>query len=545
MQLRGVRDHGGDRPQRAAGRGTARRGVGRRLQRHRPGTAGVPRRRRRPAAAAAQPRPCARRRLLRGRLLRARDAPRRTGAPRPAARRVRRSREIGHARPARPADAGRRGLGEPPRLSGAGAGRSQPGLGRCRLGAVRRCDGAPVGALPRAGLRADLPSPHRHLRRGPVGDRPAPIGDRRVGLPGHRSPAHRRRRPGAGGARLGRADQPRAPQGRQARRDRRDRGRPGPGAGDLGARGVLPARDRDVALDDVLEQLRAHDYHGWLVVEQDILPDPSDPGKPVSTSSSTASTCGTAACERAGSHRPGRRGPDGERAPCGPAGLGRDRAGGDRRAGRDDAVAPRRTSVCRCMPHRQSSSPTGAPRACSSPPRPTSTPSWWRRSPRPAWRCCARSRSASPSRGRAGSRGGARARRHRSRSATGGASCPNCARCGPGSSAASWARSTSCRACSGIRSRRRPSSAPTAAASRSTWASTRSIRPAGCSVRSSAGSRRSPAARCPPRPRPPRIPTPRSSWRKLSGGRGGDDLARPALHARRLVLAGGVGHRRV
>jgi inosose dehydratase len=37
----------------------------------------------------------------------------------------------------------------------------------------------------------------------------------------------------------------------------------------------------DVALDDVLEQLRAHDYHGWLVVEQDILPDPSDPRKPV------------------------------------------------------------------------------------------------------------------------------------------------------------------------------------------------------------------------------------------------------------------------
>jgi sugar phosphate isomerase/epimerase len=36
-----------------------------------------------------------------------------------------------------------------------------------------------------------------------------------------------------------------------------------------------------VALDDVLEQLHAHDYRGWLVVEQDILPDPADPGKPV------------------------------------------------------------------------------------------------------------------------------------------------------------------------------------------------------------------------------------------------------------------------
>jgi inosose dehydratase len=37
----------------------------------------------------------------------------------------------------------------------------------------------------------------------------------------------------------------------------------------------------DVALDEVLEQLRAHDYRGWLVVEQDILPDPGDPDKPV------------------------------------------------------------------------------------------------------------------------------------------------------------------------------------------------------------------------------------------------------------------------
>ena len=37
----------------------------------------------------------------------------------------------------------------------------------------------------------------------------------------------------------------------------------------------------DVALDEVLEQLRAHEYGGWLVVEQDILPDPADPGQPV------------------------------------------------------------------------------------------------------------------------------------------------------------------------------------------------------------------------------------------------------------------------
>ncbi|MFL5859405.1 MAG: TIM barrel protein [Solirubrobacteraceae bacterium] len=37
----------------------------------------------------------------------------------------------------------------------------------------------------------------------------------------------------------------------------------------------------DVALDDVLAQLRGHDYRGWVVVEQDFLPDPADPGKPV------------------------------------------------------------------------------------------------------------------------------------------------------------------------------------------------------------------------------------------------------------------------
>jgi inosose dehydratase len=37
----------------------------------------------------------------------------------------------------------------------------------------------------------------------------------------------------------------------------------------------------DVALDDVLQELRAHDFRGWLVVEQDILPDPANPDKPV------------------------------------------------------------------------------------------------------------------------------------------------------------------------------------------------------------------------------------------------------------------------
>jgi inosose dehydratase len=37
----------------------------------------------------------------------------------------------------------------------------------------------------------------------------------------------------------------------------------------------------DVALGYVLENLRAQGYRGWLVVEQDILPDPDDPDQPV------------------------------------------------------------------------------------------------------------------------------------------------------------------------------------------------------------------------------------------------------------------------
>jgi inosose dehydratase len=35
--------------------------------------------------------------------------------------------------------------------------------------------------------------------------------------------------------------------------------------------------DGDVPIDEVLRSLREHGYNGWLVVEQDIIPDPSDP----------------------------------------------------------------------------------------------------------------------------------------------------------------------------------------------------------------------------------------------------------------------------
>jgi inosose dehydratase len=37
----------------------------------------------------------------------------------------------------------------------------------------------------------------------------------------------------------------------------------------------------DIPLEDVLESLRARHYRGWLVVEQDILPDPDTPDQPV------------------------------------------------------------------------------------------------------------------------------------------------------------------------------------------------------------------------------------------------------------------------
>ncbi len=35
--------------------------------------------------------------------------------------------------------------------------------------------------------------------------------------------------------------------------------------------------DGDVPVDDVLDRARQNGYAGWLVVEQDIIPDPSDP----------------------------------------------------------------------------------------------------------------------------------------------------------------------------------------------------------------------------------------------------------------------------
>jgi inosose dehydratase len=42
-------------------------------------------------------------------------------------------------------------------------------------------------------------------------------------------------------------------------------------------RAFCPLGEGDLALDAVLEALKARHYQGWLVVEQDTIPDPSDP----------------------------------------------------------------------------------------------------------------------------------------------------------------------------------------------------------------------------------------------------------------------------
>ena len=38
--------------------------------------------------------------------------------------------------------------------------------------------------------------------------------------------------------------------------------------------------DGDIPIDDVLAALSEISYSGWLVVEQDVLPDPDNPGEP-------------------------------------------------------------------------------------------------------------------------------------------------------------------------------------------------------------------------------------------------------------------------
>ena len=53
----------------------------------------------------------------------------------------------------------------------------------------------------------------------------------------------------------------------------------------------------DIDVPAVLDGLAQIGYAGWLVVEQDILPDPPHPGGRRSTSGATASICGRSGCE--------------------------------------------------------------------------------------------------------------------------------------------------------------------------------------------------------------------------------------------------------
>ena len=64
---------------------------------------------------------------------------------------------------------------------------------RGRVGALRRVAGPGRRPLPAARLRAHVPSPHRHLHRGALGDRATAGDQRRRALPGHRPSAARRR----------------------------------------------------------------------------------------------------------------------------------------------------------------------------------------------------------------------------------------------------------------------------------------------------------------------------------------------------------------
>ena len=46
-------------------------------------------------------------------------------------------------------------------------------------------------------------------------------------------------------------------------------------------RAFCPLGDGDIPVAEVLDALADIGYGGWLVVEQDVLPDPADPERPV------------------------------------------------------------------------------------------------------------------------------------------------------------------------------------------------------------------------------------------------------------------------
>ena len=106
------------------------------------------------------------------------------------------------------------------------------------------------------------------------GHRPPARGRRRRPLPGHRSPLRGRRGSRRGDRSMGSADQPCSPQGRRRAGDA-NAARGGAPADELWRQRVCrPLGTGDLRCAEVLAAFEAIGYRGWLVVEQDIFPEP-------------------------------------------------------------------------------------------------------------------------------------------------------------------------------------------------------------------------------------------------------------------------------
>ena len=113
-----------------------------------------------------------------------------------------------------------------------------------------------------------------------MGDRAAARALRRRAVPGHRAPAARPRRSGHGDPRLGGSDQSRAPQGCAPGSARGDRRQAAPVQEIWRRQAFCALGDGDIDIERVLGALAEVGYAGWLVVEQDVLPDPDNPNEP-------------------------------------------------------------------------------------------------------------------------------------------------------------------------------------------------------------------------------------------------------------------------
>ena len=68
-------------------------------------------------------------------------------------------------------------------------------------------------------------------------------------------------------------------------------------------RAFCPLGEGDIDIPGVLDALADIGYGGWLVVEQDVLPDPDNPHRPAEEQRATASTCAPAGGERRAEYR--------------------------------------------------------------------------------------------------------------------------------------------------------------------------------------------------------------------------------------------------